>query len=135
MDPVIALLSWLTCRGGTNGPLFCYYTITRAEIRLNNENPLSVKQFTSFLRDRLVKVGIGQGGAKIFTGHSIKRGSVQLYRSLSLRDEMIMEIIQMTVHHAYENYCAAYNDFAPEELPRFSNIADYIAHANIIGGE
>lgn len=69
------------------------------------------------------------------TGHSIKRGSVQLYRSLSPRDEMVMEFIQRKGPNAYANYCAAYNDCAPLELPRFTSIEDYLKHASKIAGE
>lgn len=65
----------------------------------------------------------------MYTGHSIKRVSVQLYRSHGIRHEMIIEIIQMKGHHAYANYFAAYNDCATRDLPRFNSEHDYIVHA------
>ncbi len=40
----------------------------------------------------------------MYSGHSINREAVQLYRSLNLRDEQIMEIVQMKGSHAYANY-------------------------------
>lgn len=39
---------------------------------------------------------------------------------------MIMEIIQMTGNHTVENYCSAYNDCAPVEIPRYTSVEDYI---------
>ena len=55
----------------------------------------------------------------MYSGHSIKRGSVQLYRALGIRDDEIMEIVQMSGYQAFANYCAAYNYCAPPELSRF----------------
>lgn len=46
-----------------------------------------------------------------------------------------MEIIQMKGPHAYANYCAAHNDCSPLDLPRFSCVVDYIAHAKTISHE
>lgn len=71
----------------------------------------------------------------MFSGHSIKRGSVQLYRSLGIRDESVMEIIQMKGHHAYSNYTAAYSDCVPVDLPRFANVRDFINHADTVAKE
>ncbi len=31
--------------------------------------------------------------------------------------------------NAYANYCAAYNDCAPTDLPMFSNVRDFLDHA------
>lgn len=36
MDPIVALLTWLTSRGGSYGPYFCDYSMTKAGIRLNH---------------------------------------------------------------------------------------------------
>ena len=36
-------------------------------------------------------------------GISAKQGAVQLYRSLGIRDEQVLEIIQMTGMNAYAN--------------------------------
>lgn len=72
---------------------------------------------------------------KTYTVFYIKRGSLHLYRSLGLRDKMIVKIIQMADHNSYEVYFEAYRNFAPDYLPIFSNIEDYISHANTIGRE
>lgn len=82
-----------------------------------------------------MQIGVGRRDVVMYSGHSIKRGAVQLYRSLSVRDEQVMEIIQMKGPHAYSNYTASYNDCAPLDLPRFSCVVDYIEHANTISQE
>lgn len=132
MDPNVALLSWMRMRGGTTGPLFCDYRRVNAGILFNHEVPLPAAKFKDFLRARLLSIGIGEANTKLYTGHSLKRGSVQLYRSLGLLDEYIMQLIGMTGPNAYANYCAAYNDCAPVELPRFSSVEEYIKHAKKI---
>lgn len=71
----------------------------------------------------------------MYSGLSIKRGSLQLNRALGLRDEAIMEIIQMCGYQAYANYCVAYNDCAPPERPRFSSFKEYVRHAETIREE
>lgn len=135
MDPFIAMYSWLTIRGSNSGPLFCDVKDTDAGYSIDTSKAWCAKKFTEHLRRRLSAIGIGDGDVKMYSGHSIKRGSVQLYRSLGLRDEAIMEIIQMSGQHAYANYCAAYNDCAPQALPRFSSIKDYILHATKVTEE
>lgn len=133
MDPLLAILSWLCVRGSSPGPVFCDVTVTVNHYsKINCDKPWSAKGFKDFLRSRLNSIGVGPSDCERFSGHSIKRGSVQLYRSLGVRDEMIMEIIQMTGNHAYANYCAAYNDCAPEDIPRFTSITECILHAEEI---
>ena len=68
----------------------------------------------------------------MYSGHSLKRGSIQLYRSLGLRDEYVMEKVQMVGQRAYATYCAAYNDCAPPSLPRFASCNEFVDHANRI---
>ena len=41
----------------------------------------------------------------------------------------------MAGSRAYANYCAAYNDCSPTQLPRFTNVNDYVEHAAEIAGE
>ena len=76
--------------------------------------------------------GVGAGVVDLYLTHLLMRGSVQLYRSLGLRDENFMEIIQVTGPSAYANYCAAYNDCAPSSLPLFNNYEDFIKHAQTL---
>lgn len=41
----------------------------------------------------------------------------------------------MSGHHAYQNYCAAYNYCEPVKLPRFTSIEYYEKHAKVVSGE
>ena len=135
MDPFTAMFSWLVIRGSNPGPLFCEVKKTASGFKLDTTKQLSSINFVAFFRDRLAKIGIGQGDLNMYSGHSIKRGAVQLYLSIGLRDENIMQRVQMTGQHAYTNYCAAYNDCAPRELPRFPSVEDHISHAQRISNE
>ncbi len=72
--------------------------------------------------------GVGPGSATLYSGHSLKRGSFQLYRSFGRRDEQMIEIIQMIGKLHTQNYCAEYNDCAPTDLLRFSNLYDFLDH-------
>ena len=65
----------------------------------------------------------------MYSGHSLKRGSVQLLRSLGLRDKYFGHRVQMVGHKTCENYYETYYDCAPEELPRFSSEGEYLRHA------
>ncbi len=78
---------------------------------------------------RLLTIGIGPRDVLIYSGHSTKRGSVQLFRSLGIRDEFVMQRDQMIGARAYANYCEAYNDCRPEDLPIFSSAEKYLEHA------
>jgi len=130
MDPKVALLSWLTIRGGSDGFVFCDVRMsTQGICKLDPSKPLSSDRFSKLMRSRLTSIGIGKGDVSMYSGHSIKRGAVQLYRSLGLKDEYIMKKVQMVGANAYLRYCEAFNDCAPEELPRFSGVEGYIAHA------
>lgn len=108
---------------------------TRAGQIIETRKVLTAKKFKDFLRVRLLDIGVGRADTIEYTGHSLKRGSVQLYRSLNLRDEQVTETIQMKGPHAYANCCAAYNDCAPPNLPCFSSASNYIAHAEKIATE
>ena len=136
MDPKVALLSWLTVRGSAEGFVFCdVYTGNHGFCKINTSKALSAARFTSMMRKRLLTIGIGPGDAGMYSAHSLKRGSVQLYRSLGLRDEYIMQKVQMVGPRAYATYCAAYNDCAPNDLPRFASAEEYIQHASRLMGE
>ncbi|PXF39657.1 hypothetical protein BWQ96_09131 [Gracilariopsis chorda] len=135
MDPFLALHSWVIARGNDDGFIFPEITTTRAGTTLNFERPLSCHKFVTFMRSRLVTIGIGSADANAYTGHSLKRGSVQLHRSLGYMDEFIMRKMGMVGPNAYANYCAAYNDYAPRELPHFNSWEHMVQHAEAIAGE
>ena len=127
MDPKVALLSWFTVRGATEGYVFCDARRSKSGICIiYPSKPLISDRFTKIMRQRISCIVIGSAG---YSGHSIKRGSVQLYRSLGLKDEYIMKKVQMVGTNAYLRYCEAFNDCAPEELPRFAGVEGFIQHA------
>lgn len=131
MDPKIALLSWLTVRGPQDGFLFCDVVHNKAGFcKINTSEPLTSARFNILMRKRLVDIGVAPKDALMYSGHSLKRGSVQLYRSLGLRDEYVMQRVQMVGNRAYANYCEAYNDCAPEDIPRFASEEGYLQHAH-----
>lgn len=136
MDPFVALLFWLTVRGLSSGFLFCDRSSTKKGVcKVTPTVPLSPAKFTSMMRARLQDLGISSGDVQRYSGHSLKRGAFQLYRSLGLRDEFIMQKIQMVGNRANATYCAAYNDCSSQDLPRFANAEEYIGHAERIMGE
>lgn len=132
LDPFIALYSWISARGNDDGALFPDVVQTQAGERLVFERALSSNKFVSFMRDRLSSIGIGKADVHAYTGHSIKRGCVQLHRMLGYMDEFIMRKLGMVGPNAYSNYCAAYNNDAPRELPRFHSVSHMIEHARSI---
>ena len=130
-DPFVAFLSFLKVRGDVPGFLFCDMSTSRnAGIILNPRKPWSNKCYTAFMRERLSEIGVGAGNLPMYSGHSLKRGCVQLYRSMHVRDEQIMDIIQMSGPNAYYNYTVSYNTCAPPDLPGFDSVDEYISHAN-----
>ena len=131
MDPKVALLTWLSVRGPSDGFLFCDITTnSEGTCKIDYTIPLSSAKFNILMRGRLRTIGIGGGDILMYSGHSLKRGSVQLYRSLGLRDEYVMQRVQMVGPKAYANYCEAYNDCAPEDLPRFASAEEYLEQAD-----
>jgi len=72
--------------------------------------------------------------ADVFTAF-FKEGAVQLYRSLGVRGEQVMEIVQMKGPRAYANYCEAYNDCAPNSLSRFHSVKEVLKYPKCIEKE
>lgn len=135
MDLKTAPLSWLITRGSATGPFFCDVKPTRAGGVLETSKYWPISSFTNFFRGRLQQKGVGSEDVHMFSGHSLKRGSVKLYRSLGYRDEYIMDLVPMTGPNAYFSYCSAYNSCAPTELPRFTGRKDFLAHAEYLSQE
>ena len=75
---------------------------------------------------------VGAGVTEPYSVHSLKHRFVQLYMPLGVRDENVMETIQMRGPNAYANYCAAYNDCGPTSLRRDTNYDDFIKHARTL---
>lgn len=79
--------------------------------------------------------GVGSRSIMLYSGHSIKRVSIQIYRSLGILDEQIREFTQITGLNAYAAYCAEFNDCALPSLPRFNDIEDFLKHAETLRSE
>jgi hypothetical protein len=125
MDPSTALGLWMAHRGSDDGFLFC----NLLGERLNYGRPWDSKKFRQYMRDRLILVGEGEGNARYFTGHSIKRGSAQLYRMMGVSDNLIMRRINMSGEYAYLRYTEAFNDTATIPISEFSNLEAVVAWA------
>lgn len=128
MDPFFAISAWMEVRGDTEGYLFCKIDLEGTKQRMRHHDPWSNKDFVSFMRKRLVSLGMATARANLFTGHSLKRGCVQLLRTLGLKDEDIMRRIKMEGGRAYLRYTEAFNDFAPPTVPDFCSMEDMEAH-------
>lgn len=79
--PFSALLTWISIRGNRPGYLFSYVTEKKM---IRTEQAWPVQEFVKFLRQRLQLCGVGKDDALMYSGHSIKKGSVQLWRYLGL---------------------------------------------------
>ncbi len=130
MDLKSASLTWLSVRDPSDQLLFCDIAVNNeGACKINHAITLSSAKFNTLMRGRLRFIRIGAGDIPMHSGHSLKRGSVQLYRSLGLRDENVMQRVQMVGPKAYMNCCEAYNDCAPEDLPRFASEDEYLQYA------
>lgn len=86
------------------------------------------KEFVAFMRRRMVGIGIASARAILFTGHSLKRGSVQLLRTLELKDEYVMRRIKMEGGPSYLRYIAAFNASGAPSIPDFASIEEMKSH-------
>lgn len=132
VDPFVAFMAWLCIRGNRSGFVFCEVS---GKGMVDVSKPWSSRSFTEFFRSLLRMCGCGSRAVDMYSGHSLKRGCIQLYRSLDIRDEQIMQIVQMTGPNAYSNYCAANNDCAAEDLPRFSSVNMFMEHSDTLRDE
>ena len=128
-DPFVAILSRMKLRGNRPGYQFCH---VHKKNMIDVNRQWSTHDFIAFFRLRVRMSGVGSGVVDLNSAHSLRWGCVQLYRSLGMRAENIMEIMQLTGPNAYANYCAAYNDCAPSSLPCFNNYEDFIKHAQTL---
>ena len=138
MDPKVAVLSWTAMRGCRNGFLFCNLPVSRLGVAsINAGEPWPSKSFTEFMQSRLIQSGVSESVAMMYTTHSMKRGCVQLLRSLNVRDDYIMRHIKMSGFASYSNYCRANNDLhgGEQELFSFTSHTDMTLHALSVAGE
>lgn len=115
-------------RGDAPGFFFCNIVLNKA-IRVVHHEAWPRISFVEFMQDRFEKIGQGRGFVKAHTGHSPKRGGVQLLRFLGVKDMHIMKWFGMTGQGAYLRYTEGYNDLEGITVPDFSSIDDLEAHA------
>ena len=133
--PEISIVGMVTVRGQNIGSLFCDIKENENGHIIDHNKHWTSDSFSNLMQERFRTLGVGMDDSKMYTGHSLKRGCVQLYRSLNVRDEQIREIIQMRGAKAGLNYCIMYNDCAPPELPQFCSVNDFLKHASKISTE
>lgn len=135
LNPFVALISWMRMRGNRPGPLFCDVKEMKSGSVINCGRILKSKKFQNELQGRLRFLGFGEDTLAGFSGHSLKRGAVQLYRSLRLRDEEIMRRMQMKDYAAFMRYTATFNNATPGSIPQFNSRQEYIEYASALLGE
>ena len=102
---------------------------------IHMDKPWPVDKFQDFFRARLRICGVGDEDAVWYTGHSIKRVSVQLYISLGVLDGQIREWIQMTGPNSYSSYTSAFNDCQAAQLPGCASLEPHIQHSSMMRAE
>ena len=91
LEQFSALLSWMTVRGPQERFLFCDVRNNRGINVIDCSSPMTAARFTKVLRTRLESIGVGSCDVAMYSGHSLKRGCVQLLRSLGLREEYVVQ--------------------------------------------
>lgn len=129
MDPLFALAAWVYARGNLDGFLFCNIVRSDSSSRMILEEPWPRKSFVSFMQERFRDIGFGSGVLNAHTGHSPKRGGVQLLRFLGCKDTFIMKWFGMTGQIAYLRYTEGFNDARGTAVPDFASSSDLQAHA------
>ena len=126
LDSCFSLLSWILFRGDTPGYLF---PSIRGG-RMNFEKPIESASFVSWLQQTLLKQGEGQTSVKGFRLHSLKRGGVQIWKSLGRDDRWIMRRVHATGFPSYQRYAYSGKGAWPSQLPEFSTMhaaEDFVA--------
>lgn len=95
MDLFVALLSQVKMREVTDGSIFCDIKKFSKGFHINQGAGWSSSKFTAFLRERPDPISVASADVKIYSGHSLKRGYVQLYRSLNVCNERIMKLFKI----------------------------------------
>lgn len=129
MDPFLAVLLWIDVRGDHSGPLFCEVIGDDIGQYLNFGKSWPVDRYCHHLRKRAMDAGWSERDANCITGHSGKRGCVQLYRLLGVSDTEIMELCMMASLQAYMRYCELSEASSRRDLPKFRDHQSFMAHA------
>lgn len=71
---------------------------------------------------------VGAEEPDMHSGHSLKRGATQRYRSIENRAKQITEIVQLSGDQVFSKNFEAYNSYAQYDLRKLSNLDSYLAH-------
>ena len=129
MDPIFAFSMWLHVRGNVEGYVFCQVVGEGSNAKIVHHTPYSRKTLLNFLQSRSMTLGYGVRRAKRFTGHSAKRGGVQLMRFLGCTDLYIMNWFKMSGQKAYIRYTEGFNDLSGLNVPAFHSTEALQSHA------
>lgn len=129
MNLLFAFISSLVVRGNHNGFLFCNIQGIILSQRLLFHEARSRKSFVNFVQGRFTEIGVGSSTVQAHTGHSLKRGGVQLLGFLGCKDLFIINWFGMTGQTAYLRYTEGYNDASGVRVPDFAFSEAMLAHA------
>ena len=128
MDPFSALTAWLIVRGDCPGFLFCTINGTGQHSRIDPTKPWPRTSMIAHMHQRFSTLGFGEAYSHAFTGHSAKRGGVQLLRFLGCKDQYIMHWFKMTGSFAYLRYIELCNHLGGNSVPDFSSFESMFSH-------
>ena len=131
MDANLALAAWVLRRGDAPGYLFCSVS-NLSQLRIDHEVALPRNQFIRFLHSRLESIGVPPAHIQSYTGHSIKRGGVQLLRALGVTDATIMKWFGMSGEGSYIRYTEICNQSNFKEVPGFSSSDGMVNHVEAL---
>ena len=129
MDPLFAVSAWVLMRGDCPGFLFCDIQ-GDTHLKFCHDVPWTRKKFQDWMRSRLQCIGIPSEDTEFLTGHSLKRGGVQLLRMLGLKDKSIMTWFGMTGEGAYLRYTEICNNTKILEPPDFASSTAQKEHSD-----
>jgi hypothetical protein len=124
LDASVALTLWMAHRGPDDWFFILQFYLRASELRQTLRCEVhSENEGTPDPGRR------GEENARYLTGHSIKLGSVQLYRTMGVTDNWITRRTNMTSKYAYLLCTEEFIDAAPTPIPEFSNLEAAIAWA------
>lgn len=77
-------------------------------------------------------MGMGRASAQANTGHSLKRGGVQLFRLLGAKDSQIKQWFGMTGNGAYPRYTEGLKYLGGADAPAFHSIEGLRSHSDAL---
>lgn len=119
LDTSFSLLHWILIRGDAPGYLFCSVS---GSGKLNYERPIEDGVFTKWLQSTLISGGDGPESAHGYRLRSLKRGGVQIWKSLGRHDSWIMKRMHATGFRAFLRYAHNNRGVWPTSVHEFSSL-------------